>query len=57
MSIPKIIEEKTNNTIIARQGSDLIMNFSPMVRLSLDTRIYLSYFNLPLIGLIQDLYI
>lgn len=31
VTIPKIIENKTNNTIIARQGSDLIMNFSPMV--------------------------
>ncbi|XP_028172090.1 dynein beta chain, ciliary-like [Ostrinia furnacalis] len=31
VTIPKIIEDKTNNTIIARQASDLIMNFSPMV--------------------------
>jgi hypothetical protein len=31
LNIPKIIESKANNSIIARQGSDLILNFSPMV--------------------------
>ncbi|VVC95211.1 unnamed protein product, partial [Leptidea sinapis] len=28
-TIPKFIEEKTNNPIITRQGADLILNFSP----------------------------
>ncbi|XP_038207715.1 dynein beta chain, ciliary [Zerene cesonia] len=28
-TIPAVIEEKTNNPIITRQGSDLILNFSP----------------------------
>lgn len=32
LGIPKVIEEKTKNTILARQGQDLILNFSPMVR-------------------------
>ncbi|CAH0405196.1 unnamed protein product [Chilo suppressalis] len=30
-NIPKIIESKTKNSIIARQGSDLVLNFSPMI--------------------------
>lgn len=31
--IPKVIEEKTNKMILARQGSDLILNFNPTVGL------------------------
>lgn len=31
LTVPKIIKDKTNNMILARQGSDLILNFSPMV--------------------------
>ncbi|KAL4716849.1 hypothetical protein ACJJTC_012660 [Scirpophaga incertulas] len=30
-NIPEIIKEKANNSIIARQGSDLVLNFSPMI--------------------------
>nr|XP_026486610.1 dynein beta chain, ciliary [Vanessa tameamea] len=29
VTVPKTIESKSNNTILARQGSDLILNFSP----------------------------
>lgn len=30
-NIAKVINEKINNTILARQGSDLILNYSPIV--------------------------
>ncbi|XP_041975803.1 dynein beta chain, ciliary [Aricia agestis] len=30
-SIPDVIREKSNNSIITREGSDLILNFSPML--------------------------
>lgn len=33
LTIPKIIKDKSKLTILARQGSDLILNFSPAVRL------------------------
>lgn len=33
ISVPKTIELKTNNKILARQGSDLVLNFSPMVNI------------------------
>lgn len=31
--VPKIIKEKANNMILARQGSDLVLNFSPVVNI------------------------
>lgn len=31
LTVSKIIEETTNNMILARQGSDLVLNFHPMV--------------------------
>lgn len=34
-NIAKEIEEKSNNTILARQGSDLVLNFSPNVSIIL----------------------
>ena len=33
INVPKIIESKSKNTILARQGSDLVLNFSPTVSL------------------------
>lgn len=31
MTVAKIIDEKSNKMILARQGSDLVLNFDPMV--------------------------
>lgn len=31
LTVAKIIEETTNNMILARQGCDLVLNFHPMV--------------------------
>lgn len=31
LTVSEIIEETTNNMILARQGSDLVLNFHPMV--------------------------
>lgn len=33
LTVPKIIKEKANNMILARQGSDLVLNFSPVVNI------------------------
>ncbi|KAI8438867.1 hypothetical protein MSG28_011209 [Choristoneura fumiferana] len=31
VNVPKIIEQKTKNVILSRHGSDLVLNFSPMI--------------------------
>lgn len=36
LTVPKIIKEKANNMILARQGSDLILNFSPVVNINFE---------------------
>lgn len=40
VNVPKLIEKKTNNMILARHGSDLILNFDPLV--SKDEVVYMS---------------
>lgn len=36
VNVPKIIEQKTKNVILSRHGSDLVLNFSPMVRIVIE---------------------